>query len=266
MHELCWAAFDILSTLFFPVFLFSLSGQWRLGGVSLIVTYGCQPTSDENIRKEVQYIGSEYSFEIEDTLLGEGSDISMVEVRPCLVKEFSGDNLSLLSENLLQPTSTASNCEGISNEESMREYADLKFSLLLYDALLVFAGSSVASVSAGENAATGFLSGGIVGFLYLLLIQRSVDGLAATPASTSVDETGKVAHIFRRFLGPSVSRIALAFAFVLVAVKYGSRDFTMMFTAEELMFGMLGFLACKVAVVLAVFKPIPMEMVLEENK
>ncbi|KAL7203011.1 hypothetical protein ACSBR1_034458 [Camellia fascicularis] len=219
------------------------SSQWRLGDVSLIVTF---------------------LFEVEDTLLGEGSDISMAELRPCLVREFSWDNLTLLSEYLLQPTSIVSD-SGISNEESMREYADLKYSLLLYDGLLVLAGSSIASFSVGEKAAFAFLGGGIGGFLYLLLLQRSIDGLPALAASSaSINRRGKFAQIFGRFKGP-VSSLILAFVFATIAVKYGSGDSGgTVLTPKEVVFGMLGFLACKVAVVLAAFKTMPMG--LEENE
>ncbi|XP_028054942.1 uncharacterized protein LOC114259151 isoform X3 [Camellia sinensis] len=240
------------------------SGQWRLGDVSLIVTFLYQPTSEENGRKEIQYVGFEYRFAVEDTLLGEGSDISMAELRPGLVREFSWDNLTLLSEYLLQPTSIVSD-SGITNEESMREYADLKYSLLLYDGLLVLAGSSIASFSVGENAAFAFLGGGIGGFLYLLLLQKSIDGLPAPAASSaSINRRGKFAQIFGRFKGP-VSSLVLAFVFATIAVKYGSGDSGgMVLTPKEVVFGMLGFLACKVAVVLAAFKTMPMG--LEENE
>ncbi|KAH7837583.1 hypothetical protein Vadar_015485 [Vaccinium darrowii] len=204
------------------------SGQWRLGGISLMTTFPYQSTLDENGRKEAQYIGSEYKFEVEDTLL--------------------------------EPNSVTT--DGTSKEESMREYANLKLSLLFYDALLILSGSSLASFSAGENAAFGFLTGGTIGFLYLLLLQRSVDGLPA-PASKSIDKKGKLDKLFGRFKGP-VSTLVLAFIFAAVAVKYGSGDDAVDLTPKELLFGMLGFLSCKVAVVLAAFKPMPMG--LGENK
>lgn len=225
-----------------------------------MTTFPYQSTLDENGRKEAQYIGSEYKFEVEDTLLGEGSDISMVELRPCLITEFSGDNLTLLNKYLAEPNSVTT--DGTSKEESMREYANLKLSLLFYDALLILSGSSLASFSAGENAAFGFLTGGTIGFLYLLLLQRSVDGLPA-PASKSIDRKGKLDQLFGRFKGP-VSTLVLAFIFAAVAVKYGSGDGAVDLTPKELLFGMLGFLSCKVAVVLAAFKPMPMG--LGENK
>ncbi|XP_058200469.1 uncharacterized protein LOC131315327 [Rhododendron vialii] len=236
------------------------SGQWRIGGINLITTCRYQSTLEENGGKEAPYIGYEYKFEVEDTLLGEGSDLSMVELRPCLITEFSGDNLALLNKYLPEPNSVAT--DGKSKEESMRDYADLKFSLLFYDTLLVLSGSSIASFSAGENAAFGFLTGGIIGFLYLLLLQRSVDGLPA-PGSKLVDKKGKFDQLLGRIRGP-VSSLVLAFIFAVIAVKYGSEDGAVDLTPKELMFGMLGFLSCKVAVVLAAFKPVPLG--LGENK
>ncbi|KAK9939318.1 hypothetical protein M0R45_016017 [Rubus argutus] len=40
--------------------------------------------------RETWYIGFSYNFLVEDILLGEGSDSSMVELRPCLVTKLSG--------------------------------------------------------------------------------------------------------------------------------------------------------------------------------
>jgi hypothetical protein len=44
----------------------------------------------------------------------------------------------------------------------------------------------------------------------------------------------------------------------LFLVKYSSGDFPLALTAKELVVGMAGFLACKVAVVLAALKPMPL--------
>ncbi|XP_059665052.1 uncharacterized protein LOC132311241 [Cornus florida] len=236
------------------------SGQWRFGGASLtVVICEFQPPTEANDRKELRHIALQYDFEDDDILLGEGSDISMVELRPSLVTEFSGENFSLLSKNLLQSSSPAS--YGISNEESMREYENLKSSLLFYDAMLILAGSSIVSFSAGENAAFAFLTGGVVGFLYLLLLQRSVDGLPA-PTSTTMNRTVNFNEIFGRLKSPPSLLLALLFA--AIAVKYGSGDGAILLTPKEFVSGMAGFLACKVAVVLAALKPMPWS--LKENK
>lgn len=241
----------------FNFLLFLSSGQWRLGGVSLTIICSCESPMEDTDEKESQYSGFHYDFDVEDILLGEGSDVSMVELRPRLVTAFSGlDSFALSSRNIPQSASLAS--QGISNEESMREYADLKFSLLLYDTTLIFVGTQIASLSAGEKAGFAFLTGGVGGLLYLLLLQRSVDGLPSSELNP-INRGG----IFGRYKGP-LSSVALAVAFVILAVKYSSGDIPLALTPRELVVGMMGFLVCKVAVLLAAFKP--MAIGLKENK
>lgn len=225
------------------------SGQWRLGGVSLSVISQLQPPLEES--NEGQYDNLQYDFMIEDVLLGEGSEMSMVELRPRQVTKLCGDRFNV-NESLSQSTSSGSS--NISNEESMKEYTDLKLSLLLYDALIITAGSAIASFSAGENAAFAFLTGGMGGFVYLLLLQRSVDGLPS-PASVSVDGTGILDKIFGRYKG-QVTGLVLAVAFAVIAVKFGSEDEGLSLTPKDILLGMMGFLASKVAVVAAAFKPL----------
>ncbi|EEF35313.1 hypothetical protein RCOM_0878420 [Ricinus communis] len=168
------------------------------------------------------------------------------------------DPYNLLSKT---PESTSISAGRISNEESMREYADLKLSLLSYDAALIFLGTIVANFSADENSAFAFFIGGIFGFSYLLLLQRSVDGLPSSrPVSSN---TGGIENLFRGLKGP-VSGLALAIGLTSLAVKFSSGDFAMVFTPKDLLIGTMGFLACKVAVVLAAFKPISLD--LKENE
>nr|DAD30105.1 TPA_asm: hypothetical protein HUJ06_031572 [Nelumbo nucifera] len=171
------------------------SGCWRLGDASLTTVNQCQTLPEED-GKATRYIGLQYNFEAEDILLGEGGDMSMAELRPHLVAELSDLDLLTLINTDNQAISISKRI--MSNEESMREYADLKFSLLLYDAMLIFAGTSIASISAGDKAALAFLTGGLGGFFYLLLLQRSVDGLPA-PASISVNR-GDIGKLFRESL------------------------------------------------------------------
>ena len=94
--------------------------------MSLTVICICEtPIEDTNIEKESRYSSFCYDFDVEDILLGEGSDVSGL------------DSFALLSSrNIPQSASLVS--QGISNEESMREYSDLKFSLLLYDTMIIF--------------------------------------------------------------------------------------------------------------------------------
>ncbi|KAF5930070.1 hypothetical protein HYC85_030943 [Camellia sinensis] len=66
------------------------------------------------------------------------------------------------------------------------------------------------------------------------------------------------------FEGPKLGKVEAVWI-SLESVKYGSGDSGgMVLTPKEVVFGMLGFLACKVAVVLAAFKAMPMG--LEENE
>lgn len=228
------------------------SGQWRLGGVSLIILNRSQSALGKDFGEHFEYAGAKYDFKVDDIFLGEGGNGSMVELRPCLVTELSGPNVMLLSKGFSEPTSPLS--DRLSNEKSMKEYADLKFSLLLYDAALIFVGTSFASFSIGESSAFAFLLGGIIGFLYLLLLQRSVDGLPAAELMSKNDGDKMVS-----FRGP-LSGLALAIALSLLAVKYSTGDVPFVLSPKEVLVGMLGFLVCKVAVVLAAFKPLPVSI------
>lgn len=227
------------------------SGQWRLGSVSIMVI-SCESQPSLSEVGELRYTGIQYDFQIDDVLLGEGSDLSMLELRDSLVSELEGIDLNgFFSEGLYDRTLLLS--PNISNEESMKEYGDLKFSLLFYDAVLTLFGTSVASFSAGENAGFAFLTGGIGGFLYLLLLQRSVDALPASELITS--NKGETNALFRGLKGP-IASVALAVGFAVFALRYSSGDLQVMLTPKDIIVGIMGFLACKVSVVLAAFKPI----------
>ncbi|PHT35018.1 hypothetical protein CQW23_26818 [Capsicum baccatum] len=82
------------------------------------------------------------------------------------------DNIVSLSEKISPSSSVIT--QNISNEDTMQEYANLKLSLLFYDAILTIVGSFIVFF-AGEKSAIAFLTGGIRGLLYLLLVQRFVD-------------------------------------------------------------------------------------------
>lgn len=250
----------------FPLTTFLLltlrSGQWRLGSVSLtVISCECQSSLQEG-EASCEYTGFQYDFDNEDVLVGEGSDVSMLELRPSLVTELTGiDPLVFFSKNpsdntLLLHSKT-------SNEESMKEYADLKFSLLFYDAMLVLFGTSVASFSAGKNAGYAFFIGGVGGFLYLLLLQRSVDDLPV-PESMG-NEPSRNNPVFGGLKGP-ISSVALAIGFAIFAVRYGSGDLQVSLGPKELVVGMMGFLACKVSVVLAASKPMKLGLKLPSQK
>ncbi|KAL2470384.1 Lipase/lipooxygenase [Abeliophyllum distichum] len=237
------------------------SGQWRVGDLSLTVICHHEPPSAENDQKSIKHNGLEYNFWVEDTLVGEGSEISMMEFRPQSVTAFSEDEFTYFNQKSSYASLSNSNYT-VSNEESMKEYADLKFSLLFYDALLILAGSSITSFLAGDNASFAFIMGGIGGFFYLVFLQRSVDELPI-PELVSRERTGNSSEMFRRLKGP-LSSLALAFALTIITVKYASGDSSVKLTPKDLIFGMMGFLMCKVSVVLAAFKP--MAIGSRENK
>ncbi|XP_059278380.1 uncharacterized protein LOC132032712 isoform X1 [Lycium ferocissimum] len=227
------------------------SGQWRLGGISITVISLLSSASVENEENLSDCTAIQYDFDIEDVLLGEKSDSSMMEFRPCSVTESSQDNIVSLSEKT-SPSSSL-NTQSISNEDTMKEYADLKLSLLLYDAILTIAGSSIAFL-AGEKSAIAFLTGGIGGFLYLLLVQRSVDVIPSSEL-TSSNRTETLDRTDKGFKG-SVLNIVLALAVTTVAAKYALGDFARVLTPQDLMLGTIGFLLSKVSVILAAFLPI----------
>ncbi|KAL8058076.1 hypothetical protein ABFX02_04G224800 [Erythranthe guttata] len=220
------------------------SGQWRIGGMSLAVI-----SPAENNQESKQLSALQYNFEFEDILLGEKSEASMIEFRPRSITAFSKED----DESFDETNSLGSYIT--SNEESMKEYSYLKFSLLFYDALLILAGSSVSSFSAGEKALYPFLTGGLCGFLYLLLLQRSVDGIS-TPELVPSEIEGDFGQSLGRLKGPIIS-LVLGFAFAIAILKYASGDDAVKLTSKDLVFGMMGFLMCKVSVVLAAFKPMP---------
>ncbi|KAJ4882004.1 hypothetical protein Rs2_39059 [Raphanus sativus] len=221
------------------------SGQWRVGGVSLWVVKA--PGLGETNVEEAYCC--RYDFEVDDVLLGEGSDLSMVELRPTRITELAD------SDQIFSPSAQNLDRTVVSNEESMEEYANLKLSLLLYDAVLILLGSSVFSFSLGENSAVAFFFGGTVGFLYLLLLQRSVDELQAPGSSSSSENSSQ---ILRGKLKIPVLSLAFAIGLSVLAIRGSSGGDPTAFavTPREIVVGTLGFLVCKVAVVLAAFKPL----------
>ncbi|KAL3379192.1 hypothetical protein AABB24_000084 [Solanum stoloniferum] len=227
------------------------SGQWRLGGMNVTVISLLNSALVGNEKNLSDCTAIQYDFDIEDVLLGEKSDSSMMEFRPCSVTEFSEDNIVSLSKKT-SPSSSIST-QNISNEDTMKEYTDLKLSLLLYDAILTIAGSSIAFL-AGDKSAIAFLTGGIGGFLYLLLVQRSVDGIPSSELTPS-NRTQALDQTDKEFKG-SVLNIVLALAVTTVAAKYALGDIARVLTPQDLMLGTIGFLLSKVSVILAAFVPI----------
>ncbi|KAJ6847013.1 uncharacterized protein M6B38_284400 [Iris pallida] len=226
------------------------SGSWRLDGIRLTVIDGPLPLSSsiEGIQ-DGELDVFQYNFEAENILLGEGGE-SVAELRPVLVHEFPGEIISSFLKNVDPSASPLSGSELASNAEGMREYSDLKFSLLLYDTILVSMGSAVLlAFSSGERDALSFLVGGIGGLAYLLLLQRSVDGLPIG------GEREDLVQGLGTIKGPLLT-LAIVTITGAVAAKYGIGNSSMALTPAELFLGVAGFLTCKVAVLLAAFKPI----------
>ncbi|ERN04457.1 hypothetical protein AMTR_s00133p00113640 [Amborella trichopoda] len=235
------------------------SGSWRLGSLSLRVIFCSSQCSNTSSEGEMgSCMGFEYGFESRDILLGDAG-VSMTELRPCLKKEFSGmDVPSFL--NSVSDLPTLQNYVA-SLDESMKEYADLKLSLLLYDAMLILFGTSAMALSNNERIASSFLVGGVCGFLYLLLLQRSVDKLPGQGATSSVnsEESEKeynAGQAVQGFKGPLTS-LALTLGLAITGTKFiVSGSTSVVLAPQELLVGVAGFLACKMAVVLAAFKPL----------
>lgn len=226
--------------------------------MSLKVIHGpVDPPKDINGSPELKFNGLQYTFGKINVLLGEDG-ASVAEARPVAVTDLSGVSLSDLQEGQLSLESTASIVKEL-KEDGLRQYADLKQSLLLYDAAIVITGFSAFTLTSNDNAAYSFLVGGIGGFLYLLLLQRSVDGL---PVISPSSEAGSTAPSASGFSGVRRPWLILSLLMVAgaVALKYGAGGDRFELTPTELFVGTAGFLANKVAVLLAAFKPMQSDL------
>ncbi|KAK9736058.1 hypothetical protein RND81_04G247400 [Saponaria officinalis] len=189
-------------------------------------------------------------------MLGEGGDTAMVELRPCQVTECSKvDPFEFAIINGGQAPSAGERKR--MNEESMREYANLKYSQLVYVSVLTLAGTSFSAITRGEDTALAFFTGGIGGLIYLVLLQRSVDKLPS-PESVVTNETGNFAKV-KSPLQLGVLAFVMGVA-VVIRKHYGAAGVEaglgLGLAPAEMLVGMLGFLASKLAVILSVLKPL----------
>ncbi|KAL9233606.1 hypothetical protein vseg_008578 [Gypsophila vaccaria] len=236
------------------------SGSWRLRSASLTtLSVGKHEADESNITADVLH-SLTYDFEAEDVLLGEGGDTTMVELRPCQVLECSGvDPFEIASKNSGQALSAGERKR--MNEESMREYANLKYSQLIYDSILTLAGTIFSAVTRGEDTAVAFFTGGIGGFLYLVLLQRSVDKLPSPESGVTGDTSNSIA-----VKGPlQLGVLAIALGVAMVIRKHGaagvdSVEAGLGLAPTEILVGVLGFLASKLAVILSAIKPLSKTM------
>lgn len=228
------------------------SGSWRIDGLHLAVINGplCLGRSIDEI-KEARVNGMQYKFEVDNLPLGEGG-VSVTEMRPVLSAEIFSDNILTIS-SLNFSLSSRLDTGTYSNEESMQEYEDLKLSLLIYDTLLITAGFIITSSAVSSEVGYAFLLGGMAGLLYLLLLQRSVDGLPIIASTTDA----KFYDFRQTPLGLKWPLFSLVLILIisLTVVKYGIGGASISLSPTELLLGAAGFLTCKIAVVLAAFRP-----------
>uniref|UniRef100_A0A0D9XS71 DUF7755 domain-containing protein n=1 Tax=Leersia perrieri TaxID=77586 RepID=A0A0D9XS71_9ORYZ len=239
------------------------SGSWRINNLSLKVIHGPLYTPpDLEVTPEHKFNGLQYTFDQISMLVGEDG-ASVVEARPVAVTDLLGISLSDLQEGQLSSASATSSILEM-KEDGLKEYADLKQSLLLYDLAIVITGFSAFTLASNDSAAYSFLVGGIGGFLYLLLLQKSVDGL---PVLNSPSEAGNAQPSVKGFSGIRRPWLILSLLMVAgaVALKYGAGGDKLELTPVELFVGTAGFLANKVAVLLAAFKPLQTNLKTEDQ-
>ena len=190
------------------------------------------------------YALSSYDFEEDDLLLGESGGLSMAQLKS---QRNSESSLDAIISDLFQESRKPI----VSMEESMEEYSDLKISLLVYDLLLIFIGCTTISAFPGnQEAAYAFAIGGGCGFVYLLLLQRSVDGLSS--ASLQSRNGDNLAGEGR--FGGNVWRLALILVLAGSVIRFWAGGGVAL-SPMDLLFGVAGFFNCKVSVILAAFKP-----------
>ena len=203
-----------------------------------------------------------YNFEHCNTLIGDGGIASAVE--------FKASEISLLSFveycSMLDETKGKPSRKDVAESRAMgiKEYEMLKLSLLSYDALLVTLGSLVSAGSGHNDIAQGFCIGGMIGFLYLYLLQRAVDRIPAgtatleeasinDPSVFRTEEESRSTRNLATFRSPLPLIIAASFMVlgVIATVSFSSSDGQQSFSKEVLFAGAAGFLMSKVSTVLA---------------
>ncbi|KAJ3673832.1 hypothetical protein LUZ60_005824 [Juncus effusus] len=222
------------------------SGSWRLDGIKLTIINSI--SKNEAQSEDLNFNSFQFKFEQNTISLGE-KDSSIVQFKPTHAIELQGNNLKSLFPTI-SPNSTQNIQQ--SKDESMREYSDLKFSLLVYDLALVFSGFTVLMLFSFEKESYSFLLGGFFGLVYLILLQRSVDGIPSPDLKTGGNKT-------RDFAGKPFLVLAFLVLGSGVVLKYGILKSGFEITASELFVGVAGFWASKVAVLLAAFRPIKRE-------
>lgn len=264
-------------------------GTWRLEDISITV-FPQQMIKDGVDVKDADCRILQYNFPHKDILIGDGNGIPAAELKASTFSElFYADYLLLNSNSKF--TGTQMSMEQV-RDEGMKEYKALKFSLLSYNALLVTLGSAVSVATGNSEIAEGFCVGGLLGFIYLFILQRAVDQLPApsssplsianeslSPAINStdgvkersrtsgdVDGVGAIQREKSQLLGGLAGFRApltkfsgiIAVSAVIAKIVNTANNHTI--SKEMLFAGAAGFLMSKIATVLASNKPLSISL------
>jgi hypothetical protein len=202
-----------------------------------------------------------YDFEHCSMLIGDGGFVSAAELKASKISLLSSAEYCCMVDETKGKPSRKDIEE--SRAKGMKEYEMLKLSLLSYDALLVTLGSLVSAGSGHNDIAQGFLAGGMIGFLYLNLLQRAVDRI---PAGTLKEDAMDNPSAFEmeqphstRGLTTFRSPLPVVFAAIFMvsaAVFFTSTNGPLPLSKEVLFAGAAGFLMSKVSTVLASSNPL----------
>ena len=214
-----------------------------------------------DVAKESDHTIIQYDFDCCNIRIGDGGIVSAAELKACKISLLSSSEYHVLHARRKRSRKDIEE----SREKGIKEYEILKLSLLSYDALLVTLGSVVLAGSGHNEIAEGFCIGGMIGFLYLFLLQRAVDripsGVGKEDAMNSSDvfrsdeseSTGNLARFRSPLIGLAASFMVLG---VTSAVLFSSTN-EQPFSKEMLFAGAAGFLMSKISTVLASSKPLP---------
>lgn len=183
-------------------------GTWRIKDMSAIVFPEQFHKDGRNIIEDTGGKILQYDFVCEELLIGENDNNLAAELKPSKVSEISYDGQLLLgSESMVNGLQAPL---GQVRDKGIKEYEALKFSLLGYDAILVTLGSAMAAATGHSEVADGYLVGGLLGFLYLFLLEKAVDQLPAplfSPLLVSNDKESSVKDRTESIEGRSSTKV-----------------------------------------------------------
>lgn len=243
---------------------------------------------------EVSKKGLFHVFKGIERLLGDGEELPAIELKPFEILECDGPNDPALDtlQTLAEPPKTTQASAKV-RENSMKEYEALKIFLLGSSAALVAAGTLGFTLIGSPDMAQGFAAGGVAGIVYLLLLQRAVDGIPSPeigldsqvidappepqelapkgpkrPGSqgdiqsdASNSKKSNQESVLRASLGKSrgikvktpAASFALFVGLALVVTRATQAGVVLTLPPQELLAGALGFFTTKIAVFLAAF-------------